>query len=354
MDRYLNTRKQKNDFEFTKLGPAVCVLGRSGIGKTWAVHQALDPCIEIGSEILKSKQTTLEFLDKIKGTDTPVLIDEYETLHDLVGLKEITEPPTSGLFVVVSQIPVNFDFEIKIYEYPVPTFEKIKALFPHVDEEIIRESNGDVRFVLQSASFRSDAKDIFQGTKEFLNKIVSRTEKTNPCDYIGHPLTESGNIASILQANYPDSKGRLEVISEQLSVADIFDNKIYEGEWNLLPYFCFFGCVLPACEIAHTLGPNLKAGETWTKYQNQCMRSKRIATMTNKVPHQYLDMDSLLLIRSYIEKDCDEALNLMRKYEFTSQDVDVLNHLSPYRKIKPKTISYIKKWLKDPPAPTVQ
>ena len=333
------------------MGPAVCVLGRSGIGKTWAVHQALDPCIEIGPEILKSKQTTLEFLEKIRGTDTPVIIDEYETIHDLVGLKEITAPPTSGLFVVISQIPVNFEFEIKIHEFPVPSIDKLKTLFPHISEDILRESNGDVRFVLQSAAFRSDAKDLFEGTKEFLNKIVCRQGKAKPADFIGHHLAEPGNIVSILQANYPDSKGRLDVISEQLSVADIFDNRIYEGAWDLLPYLCLFGCVLPATEMAHTLGPNLRAGETWTKYQNQCMRAKRIAAMTNKVPHQYLDVDALLLIREYIEKDLDGALRLMREYQFTPQDVDVLNHISPFKKIKPKTVSSIKKWLKEPPAP---
>ena len=65
MDRYFRNDLQKKDYEFTKLGRAVCVLGRTGIGKSWAVHDALDPCIEITPEILKSKNDTLDLLAKI-------------------------------------------------------------------------------------------------------------------------------------------------------------------------------------------------------------------------------------------------------------------------------------------------
>lgn len=347
MDRYFNKPIHKKEVEFTKLGPAVCVLGKSGIGKTWTVSRALAPHVEMTADILKSKQATLEFLEKIRGTSIPVIIDEYESIHDLVGLKEIVAPPTSGQFVVISQIPVKFEFEIKIYEFPVPTFDQVKQIVPDASDDVIHAANGDLRAVIQSLSFRSDDRDLFPGTKEFISKIVSRTENENPCNYIGNPLSEPGNIAAIIQANYIDSAGRLEVISEYLSVADMLDSRVYAGDWNMLPYFNLFGCILPAYEINHSLGPNLRPGETWTKYQNMCMRSKRIAAMSNKIPHCHLDLEALLLIRDYIEKDCDEAVRLMREYGFTPQDVDVLNHVSPYRKIKAKTLSTIKKCLKE-------
>jgi hypothetical protein len=347
MDRYFNKPVHKKEFEFTKLGPSVCVLGRSGLGKTWTVHNALDPCVEITSDILKSKQATLEFLEKIRGTSIPIIIDEYECIHDLVGLKEITAPPTSGLFVVISQVPVKFDFEIKVYDFPVPTFEQVKKIVPAASDEAILKANGDLRAVFQSLEFKSDDRDLFPGTKEFISNIVSKNKNENPCAYIGAPLSEPGNIAAIIQANYIDSTGRLELISEQLSMADVLDSRVYAGDWNMLPYFNLFGCILPAYEINHSLGDELRPGETWTKYQNMCMRSKRIASMSNKVPHCHLDLGALLLIRDYIEKDYDEAVRLMREYGFTPQDVDVLNHVSPYRKIKAKTLSTIKKCLKE-------
>jgi hypothetical protein len=352
MDRYFNKPAHKKEFEFTKVGPAVCVLGKSGIGKTWTVHQALDPCVEITSDILKSKQATIEFLEKIRGTSISVIIDEYECVHDLVGLKEIKAPPTSGLFVVISQVPVKIEFEIQVYEFPVPTFEQVKKIVPDATDEAILKANGDLRAVFQSLAFKSDDRDLFPGTKEFISNIVSKNKTENPCDYIGAPLSEPGNIAAIIQANYIYSSGRTDVISEQLSMADVIDSMVYAGDWNMLPYFNLFGCILPAYEINHSLGSELRPGETWTKYQNMCMRSKRISTMCNKVPHCPLDMDALLLIRDYIEKDCDGAVRLMREYGFTPQDVDVLNHVSPYRKIKAKTLGTLKKCLKEP-APTV-
>lgn len=270
----------------------------------------------------------------------------------MVGLKEITQPPTSGLFVVVSQVPVKFEFEIKVYDFPVPTFQQVKKIVPSASDEAIAKANGDLRAVLQSVEFKSDDRDLFPGTREFISNIVSKNKTENPCDYIGNPLSEPGNIAAIIQANYIDSDGRLEVISEQLSMADVIDSRVYAGDWSMLPYFNLFGCILPAYEINHSLGPVLRPGETWTKYQNMCMRSKRISSMSNKVPHCHLDLHGLLVIRDYIEKNGDEALRLMREYGFTPQDVDVLNHVSPYRKIKAKTLITLKKCLKEP-APTV-
>ena len=90
MDRYLKKSRDNFEHEFTKLGPAVCVLGKSGIGKSWTVHNAIDPCVELTAEILSSKRSTLAFLERIQGTNIPVILDEYESVQDLVGIREIT------------------------------------------------------------------------------------------------------------------------------------------------------------------------------------------------------------------------------------------------------------------------
>ena len=129
MDRYLPKPVQKNNHEFTNLGPIVCIFGKTGIGKTWLVHHTLERFIELTSDILRSKQETIEFLTKIKNSDLPVVLDEYECVADLVGIREIKEPPTKGLFVIVSQVPVKFDFEINMYNMPVKNSEEIKNLF---------------------------------------------------------------------------------------------------------------------------------------------------------------------------------------------------------------------------------
>ena len=340
MDRYLAKGAQKTGHEFTKLGPAVCVLGKSGIGKTWTVHKELSPCVELTSEILKSKQDTIDFLNKINGTNTPVIIDEYECIYDLVGLREITGPPSNGLFVVISQIPVKFSFEIKTYDFPVLGPAAIKALFPGANEHVIATCGGDLRRVKQSLTFTSDTRDDFMGPREFLTNMVSRTTTSNPANYIGHPIQEPGNIASILHENYPDSKGRMDVISNELSVADVIESRVYAGDWELLAYFNLWGCILPSYEINHTLPKDLRPGSTWTKYQNMCMRHKKIQTISTKIPHKNLDTDALLLIRRQIENgDFENFLD----YELEPSDIDILNHLSPLTKLKAKTISSLKK-----------
>ena len=340
MDRYLAKGAQKTKHEFTKFGPAVCIIGKSGIGKTWTVRKELMPCIELTPDILKSKQDTIDFLNKIHGTESPVIIDEYECIHDLVGLREITGPPTNGIFVVISQIPVKFSFEMKTYDFPVPTPEIIKSLFPDANDQVIATCGGDLRRVRQSLTFKSDARDDFMGPKEFIAGLVCRSGSENPSKYIGHPIQEPGNIASILHENYPDSKGRPCVITNQLSVADVIETRVYAGDWDLLSYYNLWGCILPATEIGHSLSKNLRPGSTWTKYQNMCMRHKKIQLISNRVPRQSLDLDALLLIRSQIEKgDFETFLD----YELEPTDIDVLNHLSPLNKLKAKTISSLKK-----------
>jgi len=341
MDRYLSKSVRQNfEPEFTKLGPAVCVMGKSGIGKTWAVRKTLEPYVELTTEILKSKQDTLEFLSKIKGTNSPVIIDEYECINDLVGLREITSPPTNGLFVVISQIPVKFDFEIITYNFPVPTPEEIKALFPSAKDEVIARCGGDLRWVQQSLTFKSDDRDDFQSPRDFLISLVSRTSTAPPAGVLGHPIQEPGNVASILHENYIDSKGDLAKIADQLSVADVIESRVYAGDWELLSYFNIWGCIFPAIEINHTLSNNLRPGSTWTKYQNACMRSKKISSIATRIPHQPLCVDSLLLIRSQVEKGDFETFF---EYGLGPSDLDVMNHLSSLNKLKAKTIASLKK-----------
>ena len=340
MDRYLSKGAQKNSHEFTALGPAVCVLGKSGTGKTWTVRKELVPYVELTPDILKSKQDTIDFLNKIHGTNTPVIIDEYECIHDLVGLREITKPPTNGIFVVISQIPVKFSFEIKTYEFPVMSPGAIKGLFPSASDHVIATCGGDLRRVKQSLSFTSDTRDDFMGPRDFIASLVCRTGSENPAKYVGHPIQEPGNIASILHENYPDSKGRMETISNYLSVADVVETRVYAGDWELLAYFNLWGCILPATEIGHTLSNKLRPGSTWTKYQNMCMRHKKIHSISNKIPHRNLDTEALLLIRFQIENGDFETF---LEYELEPSDIDVLNHLSPLTKLKAKTISSLKK-----------
>jgi len=345
MDRYFNSIEQKTDHEFANLGRVVCIVGPPGIGKTWALHQTIGRFIELTSEILRSKKETVEFLERIRASDLPIVLDEYECVHDLVGLRELNGPPSAGQFFIISHFVPKIDFDFETYIFPPKTFDELKDLFPTASDDAILESKGDIRWIIQSINFKSDFKDEFSGPREFVTELLSTHTNTNPVDYIGHPITEPGNVSSILQQNYVDAvrgKVRAEIVTEYLSVADILDARIYAGDWSLLPFFNFFGCILPAKEIGHVLNPPLKPGSTWTKYQNICMRTKKIHAMATRVPQRKLTIDELLLIRDYAEAG---DTSLMKEYRFTSQDLDTLNHLSPLRKIKAKTLASLKKCL---------
>jgi len=350
MDRYCKKSIQKNDYEFTKLGRAVCVLGKTGIGKSWTVHKALDPCIEITADVLKSKQETIELLAKIKGMDIPVILDEYECVNSLIGMREITDIPTRGQFIVISQIPVKFDFEIVTYEFPEPSRDEIKKIVPGATSAVLDAAGGDIRWVIQASKFKSDFKDDFQGPRDFVTSLVSKTSNVNPANYIGYPLAEPGNMASILNANYLDSQSvRVADVASMFSVADTIEDVVYAGEWDLMPYFNFWGCILPSISIGHTIGGQLKPGSSWTRFQNMCMRRKKIRAMYERVPRMTQDIDGVLLIIDYIQKDEPRAIELMKEYGFQKEDIDILNHLSPLRKLKAKAISNLKKSISTPP-----
>jgi hypothetical protein len=343
MDRFIKKTKDNFIHEFTNFWPAVCVLGKTGIGKTWAVHNALDPCIELTAEILSSKRLTLSFLERIQGANIPVILDEYESVQDLVGIREIVGPPTNGLFVVVSQVPVKFDFEIHTYKFPVPSDEDIRRIVPGVSDEVLKKCRGDLRYAIQSLSFESDEKDEFQGAKDFIESVVSKHSNVNPVHFIGHSVHEPGNVTAILHENYPDSKTcHPEEVMESLSESMIFESKIYAGSWDLYPYYNFFGCVLPAAQIGHQLTSPLRPGSVWTKHQSACARAKRLETLSRRVDGKRLSMDEILMLHMYAQKG---NVGVLREYMLEPQDLDVLNHLSLYNKIKPKDLAVLKKSL---------
>jgi hypothetical protein len=343
MDRYLKKPTHNFEHEFTKFGPAVCVLGKTGIGKTWTVHNALDPCIELTAEILSSKRSTLAFLERIQGTSVPVILDEYESVQDLVGLRELTGPPTNGLFVVVSQIPVKFDFEIHTYNFPVPSEDDIRRIVPGVSDEVLKKCRGDIRYAVQSLTLESDEKDEFQGAKDFIESLVSKNSDVNPARFIGHSVHEPGNVTAILHENYPDSRTCAPAdIMESLSEAMIFESKIYGGNWELYPYYNFLGCVQPAVQIGHTLRPPLRPGSVWTKHQSACARAKRLEALAQRVPGKRLSMDEILLLHMYAREG---NVGVLKEHGLTSQDLDVLNHLSLNNKIKAKDLAALKKSL---------
>jgi hypothetical protein len=350
MDRFLKKRVQKINGGFTELGPCVCVLGKTGIGKTWSVRTAFGGnYVELTPDILKSKQGTIDMLERLASSDTPVVLDEFEAVCDLVGIREITGPPSRGQFVIVSQIPIDskFDFKIQTYMHPVPTPADLRRIVPNASDDLIEKSGGDIRYVLRGMTFKSDDPDAFMTTREFVASLVSKNSDKSPLSYIGYSSHEPGNMVAIIQENYPDARGvNIAEVANHISEAEMFETKMYEGDWHLMPYYTLAGCIAPAVAIGHRLNPDkIRPGSSWTKHQNICMRQKKLRAICDRVPEKHLDYDTLMLLRRMGEAG---QYDILREYKLEPKDIDILNHLSPLNKLKPKTVQAMKKALTPP------
>ena len=125
-------------------------------------------------------------------------------------------------------------------------------------------------------------------------------------------------------------------MADAFSLADIYDTRIYaDGSWDaLMPYFILTGCVEPCFLMRQKLGTaRLRSGSLWTKFQNMCMRSKRI--QETRLGH-----DVLHVIRMYIERG---QLELLDYYRLNASAIDVLNHIVIGQKLKPKVVETAKK-----------
>jgi hypothetical protein len=163
---------------------------------------------------------------------------------------------------------------------------------------------------------------------------------TEPSKYMTTTLHEHGYVWNMLQENYVDTKGitldKCADIAESMSVADIYDTKIYaDGAWDtLMPYFVLHGCVMPCHVMARKLNPvRLRSGSMWTKFQNACMRRKKIRDTG-------LSHEELRTIRTYVEHDQYDILDV---YSLDAASIDVMNHIVIGQKLKPKVVEQAKK-----------
>jgi hypothetical protein len=166
-------------------------------------------------------------------------------------------------------------------------------------------------------------------------------------DYCGKAIMEHGYTWDIVHENYPDSPNTdLVFLSECMSQADVLDNEIYKGNWNLIPLFSTVSTIIPARQINHSLNRStIRSGSAWTKFGNFKMRDMKYRSISSR--HIYkLDVDTLMLIKLYCQTDKEKALEVCKEYKLTSSDMDVINHLAVLNKLKAKDLQFIKKSLK--------
>jgi hypothetical protein len=342
MDRLIKTRREKQKCPNDTLEllinthPLIYIWGAPGIGKTWTIRQIIEPCIDLDSDILKSKQATLDMLDR--GTSCVYLIDDYESVQDLVGVRELG---VVKKMVIIGNHPYKGNLELFQYEFPTKTLNElvdIAKLYGVEDFDIVKKSKGDIRFFIQKIS---DDKDVFWNPKDFVKSLIGKNGHRDPMKFLGSSIDEHGHVMDIIHDNYIDSGADPCEVLECLSVASIYDDVIYSGNWNLLPYFTIESCIHPARLIGHSIAGDLRPGSNWTKFSSMCMRRKKVRAMCTRVLRRELTIDAIMILRDYFENM--NGLELIKDYDLHKCDFDVMAHLCLVRKLKAKTITALKK-----------
>lgn len=345
MDRIIKMHREKQaepDAALLKVlneNKNVYIWGPPGIGKTWSVCNMVYPIIHLDPETLRTKQATIEFLERSRVSNLRILLDDYDSVTDYVGLREITE--TDNIIRIGNQ-EYKFDNYVFCYRYPTKShleLARIAKTYGVESDEVIRKSQGDIRYIINGTT---DDKDVFWTPKDFVRSLLCKGYTRNPSDYVGHQIEEHGHVFDMIHDNYIDGDVDPCQVLECLSIANIIDDRIYEGNWNLMPYFSVESCIRPAILINHTVpGPDIRPGSMWTKYQNMCMRTKKVENMCRRVPRHPLDIDALMVLRDMFEKG--QGYELIREYKLEPSDFDVLNHLCIIHKLKPKMLMALKK-----------
>jgi hypothetical protein len=340
MDAFLNSHKKTVHQSAHFLpGTVTCVYGRPGIGKTHFVTHELGSHVHLDHQVLKGKQTTLDFFERLRYTSSPVLIDNWESVCDLIGIREIKGPVSKGPLVIIAHTPVELFDNMIMYEMPIMKPEEIAALAPdHPGAlQIAQSCKGDVRTFLRSLKHASDKPDAFKTPREIVVDLLS---SKIPSEYLTKTLHEHGYVWAMVQENYVDTKGltmdTCASIAESFSLADVYDQKIYsDGMWdNLMPYFVLTGCVTPCALMNQKLSTlKLRSGSMWTKFQNMRMRLKRI--QETRMSH-----DALCILRLYVEHG---EFDLLDYYKMNASAIDAMNHIVIGQKLKPRLVENAKK-----------
>ena len=350
MDRFIKIIAQKNNDkgntihveEFKRIkrlideNQNVFICGPTGVGKTHLLQQVIDLnlCIQI------DKKTPVEYL---KDTSVPIIVEDYDA-EPLLYKHLVDHVVENGSVNNRSLIATS------INGYLLPNFQTVFIRPLTVDqlltiknvkgaEEAAIKSKGSVRNYLNYIENYDDIDD-FKTSKEYVRDILCTSDPFPWYDSI----PEHGHICDTLQENYVESEGADIIrISNSLSEADVLDAYIYNGQWNLLPYYTHAGIRIPKAYLDTPLKPDtIRSGSAWTKFGNFKMRFKKFSEIRRKSGNR-LGVDEMCLLKRYAELG---RFDRLLDYGITPQDFDVMNHLAVTSKLKQRYVTNIKKALK--------
>ena len=340
-----------------------CVYGDSGVGKTFLLKEILKNYLflELNHNILRSRSDTVDFLENFKNRDTHLLIDDIDT--DFFGWKEIYEKIknkiriSKGSLILIFKNNEKVSFLESVFIESMSIQDMIslgQVKYPNtILEDIysnVKKSKGNLRSFFYYFEF-PDERDLLLSPKELVHRLLSPSDLSVD-NYIGAGIDDHGYSWNIVHENYPSSNNLsvydIEYISECMSVSDVYDNLMYNGEWQMFNYFCHEGIVCPCLKInQNLLRESLRPGSAWTKFNNMKMRNSKLKDLNRRQFRTRIGLDELTFIKNYCEHETlEKSIKLLLKYNFKPHDLDLMNHLMLLNKLKPKLLTNIKRELK--------
>lgn len=314
--------------------------GPPGTGKTTFFKNI--PHIPFDHDILKSKEKTIDFLQRMNYSKLPLVLDDFELVETLTGISEL-KGRKNYPFYIISNEKIGTVPDCIYYEHipNIESFAESIGIKPCEVQKRLEKTNGNMTTVKLDHLFFDSERDTRYCPKSYVSTLLTLGENKTSTEFLDRVMFEHGNTLGIIHENYLDysnSCGTLADIANSFSIADMIDKDIYsEISWHLVTYFNVSSCLIPATLIKKE-GSNIKKkkelrpGSIWTKYSNACMKSNRLKRL--KVSRDCID-----LCIKYINI---EGLNI----SFDSYDLDTLNQLSLLEKIKPKILTKLKAELK--------
>lgn len=347
---------------------SICIHGRPGIGKSYLVKKIIlgGQClqwVEMTEDILRSKNSTIDFLTKIQHQGRRIVIDEDNL--DLIGFREIDIEVNQ--FIVITSVPSQnvMDTFDTVEIQPMTPIQMVnnigKVKFPNIDigyiQDLAIRSKGNIRTFLISLEFSLDegTRDIFKTPKEFVYDLVckDRPEPEDPLNHLCQGVHEHGYTWGIIHENYLDSKiltiDDAVKISDGMSIADNLDNIIYSDSSvdSTFALFAHFGIVTPAIKLNHSLDSSkMRPGSSWTKYNNFKMRDIKIKGLSYKNGCTTYCSDREHIQGLILHMQQGGNIEVLKRYGLEPSDLDVLNHLAgTNNKLKTKALQNLKKRL---------
>ena len=299
-----------------------CVCGPPGVGKTYMVHMLLN-----GKEWITTRE--LE-------SYTHVVIDEVSIdkniLEEIKKFGKLSKLST----ILVTQNSSEIDF-CPIINVPKATTD-VMLKIANKSQEFLNLAilcDGNIRNFLNALEFNC-VPDNFAEPKQIVKGLLSPSD-SEPWALLSKGITDHGYMWSIVHENSIDSPNWDHRIADSMSLTDIYDGLIFAGNWDFMRYFTLEAFIKPALQIDHTLDASkMRAGSSWTKYNNQKMRIKKVWNMG-------LDIDRIHTIKEMCRVKSENHLQILKHYNITRQDLDIINHLALVNKITTRDLSNLKK-----------